>query len=563
MDIDLNPKFDAAISRITAIFLAGNPVSVAFSGGKDSSVLLDLTLAAAKQAKAAGVSPYILVTNGDTRVENPEVTHYLISERKKIEQYAKTHGIALDYRIAKPKLNDIWAVQIMSGRKLPSFPENNSDCSVDYKVRPMTLLRKELLKEVSKETGTEVVTLVGTRLSESAARNKKMTDRGESHLAPARNDTGDLVYAAIADFETEDVWEWIGMVRSGLTESYSDFDDLSRIYADAGNTSCAVVSDAITEGMKAQRGGCGARTGCIVCTKVKEDKSLSAMIESDERYAYLKPASKLREFIVKSRWDLDRRQWLGKTISDENKIKIQPDTYSPAMCLELLRYALTVDVREREQAHREERAPRFELVPIEALVAIDALWSLQGWHKPFQAIKEYIDIAEHGQRYVVPEIEAFERVPIPKARYLTLNEHALRDLGLFTGLRDSSLELSGESNCMGTRILNNGKAVLDVETDSSFTVDTEAAFLALEFELDTMLKINAESDGVTGLTQGYKWWLRMGTISLSPQQLSVHDEILKRTNLKEEMGVAGPYVTKDKLLAMADPEVSVSAGFKP
>jgi len=91
MEIDL--KFTSAIARITQLFLDGHPISVAFSGGKDSSVLLDLTLAAAIKAKAQGVTPYILVTNGDTLVENPEVTQYLIGERKKIENYATKPSI--------------------------------------------------------------------------------------------------------------------------------------------------------------------------------------------------------------------------------------------------------------------------------------------------------------------------------------------------------------------------------------------------------------------------------------------------------------------------------------
>lgn len=43
----------------------------------------------------------------------------------------------------------------------------------------------------------------------------------------------------------------------------------------------------------------------------------------------------------------------------------------------------------------------------------------------------------------------------------------------------------------------------------------------------------------------------MGVISLSPQQISIHDEILKRTEIKEAMGLAGPDVTQDYLQSIS------------
>lgn len=538
-----NPKFRPAIDRVEALFLEGTPLSVAFSGGKDSSVLLDIVLIAAVSAKEKGAEPFILVTNGDTGVENPEISQYLKTESQKIKAYASSKGLNLEYHIAKPLLNDTWAVQVIGGRKLPSFPKNNSDCSVDYKVRPMTSLRKRLLKDLKMEDG-EAVTLVGTRFSESAQRAKNMADREETHMEPTRNKDGDLIYPAIADFETDEVWEWIGMSRSGFIESYSDFDDLMRIYADAGNTSCAVVSDALTEGVKAARGGCGARTGCMICTKVKDDKSLNSMILSDKsRYGYMEAPGKLREFIVNTQWDFSRRNWVGKTIND-GKITIRPDTYSPQMCLDLLRYALTIDAKEFALASQRNSEPRFELVPIEALIAIDATWSLQGIHKPFQAIKEYIDIFEYGKRFEVPNIEEVKRSPMPSAEYVELDT-TNND---YLGLRSPLLEMHGESNCMSTRQMANGKLLLDVETSSSFDIDYEGACLAMEFESDRMMDIHQKSDGKSDLTRGYRWWVQMGAISLSPQQLNMHDEILRRTALKETIGAAGPDVNVDDLL---------------
>jgi len=116
-----------------------------------------------------------------------------------------------------------------------------------------------------------------------------------------------------------------------------------------------------------------------MCEKIVKDQSLLAMIESDmERYGYMAAPNAMRNFIMNTQWDFNRRQWVGRQIKD-NTITVRPDTYSPDMCLDLLRYALTCDVNEKQKAQEAGLTePRFELVPIEALIAIDALWSLQG-----------------------------------------------------------------------------------------------------------------------------------------------------------------------------------------
>lgn len=388
-----NPKHIAAIARIKAVFMAGTPCSAAISSGKDSSILMDLMFHAARLAIKDGADPFIVITNGDTGIENSEIAAHARADAIRIKAYAEKHSINLSYHVAKPVLNDTWAVTIISGRKLPSFSNNTADCSINLKVRPMTTLRRKLLKDIVKKTGKEAVSFVGTRLDESVKRNKAMLARGEDYLSPTRNANGELVYPVIADFSSEDVWEWVGLVRSNLVDSYSDFNDLVRLYSDAGNTSCAVIADAILESQKSAKGGCGSRTGCHQCQMTTNDVSLTNMIKSDyERYGYLQGPNNLREFISKTQWDFNRRQWLSRTLDLQGRFVIRPDTYSPAMCLELLRYSLTIDAQEKQAADDLGIAPRFEIVSIEELVAIDALWSLQGWHKPFQACQSALKI---------------------------------------------------------------------------------------------------------------------------------------------------------------------------
>ncbi|HDY85831.1 MAG TPA: phosphoadenosine phosphosulfate sulfotransferase [Methylophaga aminisulfidivorans] len=547
-----NPKFEAAITRIEELFMDGIPIAVSTSSGKDSSVLMDITLHAALRAKSKGIFPRILATNSDTGVENPEISMHVLKDSQRLLKFADKHGLDLDFQIARPNLNDEWAVGIFSGRCLPSFPTTNSDCTTDLKIKPMKRLRKKMLNDVAGKSGKEVVTLVGTRYSESVARGKKMEKRKETHLSPMRNKDGDLVFAAIADFETDDVWEWIGYVRSGLIESYSDFEDLTRIYADSGASGCAVISDSITESLKSQRGNsCTARSGCITCLRVgKTDKSLENMIQSDrEKYGYMVNANRLRNFMFKTQWDYSRRNWVGRTLTDDGCLKIRPDTYSPEMCLDLLRYALTIDAEEQEAAYAAGLSlPRFQLISFEGLIAIDALWSLQGMHRPFQAIVEYKDIFENGVRYPVPDIDYVKRTPMPKTKYFKVEGDAYSQ-GVFDGLRMIEMEFFDPSHCMGVRTLKNGKVVMDVETESSFDVDFEGAVLAIDFEYDRMMDIRSDTTLSRGYTRGYKWWVSMGVVSLSPQQLSLHDAILRRTVVKEGLGLVGPGIDVEELLS--------------
>ena len=72
----IEKKIDNALAIITALLHARHPIVVAFSGGKDSSVVAALVLHAAMLYRAAGGTPIIVATTGDTLVESPEVSHH-------------------------------------------------------------------------------------------------------------------------------------------------------------------------------------------------------------------------------------------------------------------------------------------------------------------------------------------------------------------------------------------------------------------------------------------------------------------------------------------------------
>ena len=110
----------------------------------------------------------------------------------------------------------------------------------------------------------------------------------------------------------------------------------------------------------------------------------------------------------------------------------------------------TIDVEEYEAAHKTGLSgPRFELVPLQSLVAIDCLWSLQGMHKPFQAIKEFADVVQNGMRYPVPDLPEYPRTPMPRTRHLYVGQHWEQRYGATLGLRNPILELVNDSDNVG------------------------------------------------------------------------------------------------------------------
>ncbi|MBC8739789.1 phosphoadenosine phosphosulfate reductase family protein [Paraburkholderia sp. UCT31] len=531
----LDEKIGRAVKAIRTLFQQSLAVSISFSGGKDSSALMHLTMEAAIASQAAGEAPHVVVFSSDTGVENPEVALLLRREHDKIRSHLTLYGIQHEVLLTQPSLAASWPVRVLSGSKLPSFPGNSHDCAVDFKVKPIRSARNAVFNALGKE---RTVTLIGTRFEESAERSRNMTQRGELAHTPYLNDEGEKVLSPIAFWTTDDVWELIGLVRAGVVSSYSDFEETFKLYADAGGTSCAVVSDAITEGIKKARGGCGARFGCYVCVAVGNDTSLDTMIETDERYSYMSGLNRLRNVIAKTRWDYSKRYWVQRSIDEQGNMKIQPDCYSPAFLLELFRYSASLDYAERRAAARLGIAPRFQLLSAETVVVIDALWSLNGYHAPHTALLEWLDISKGRAFYEVPDIakeESAERKPLPKAIAYPVGKTWDGEVpAMFTGMRDA---LSTFADCRETRETNDGRTVLELETSKRMEVDVESLCMALDFEWDGILKRHNEKP--TDWTAGYRFWTTYGTLVLSASQTTEHDDMLRRTDWRAKNGFLG------------------------
>ncbi len=546
-DVRLRVDAEAAIARLLH---EGHPLYIAYSGGKDSTTLLALALNAAALLRSTGVEvPPLIVTHGDTGIENPMVAALARREMQKAEAFGREHGLRVVAEVAQPALNETWAVAILSGRRLPTFTNSSSrDCTLNWKVNPMLRLRKRLLAE-SGEHRKPAVTLIGTRFEESSSRAQRMHERGERATVPWEKD-GSWFLSPLAHWTSDDVWAYLAQLRSGAWHAFTDSAEVFEMYAQAGGSSCAVVADMATEAVKKSR-ACGARFGCSLCAAVGRDKSLENLLLASPEHAWLRPLNALQQFIVNTQYDLRRRTWLTRTLDEGGYLRVQPDTYSPAMLEELLRYALTVDMLEQEAAALLGlEQPRFQLVPPQALLAIDALWSLHAHSlRPFAAIAIWRDVVLQGKRYAPPSTEGLATQAIPAARYLWVGNDWEQGLpGVFTGMQDPALMLAAwDTERSGHREMPDGRLLLNHEHSELFEVDAEGAELFLAWEAERVLTEYHDGPAYNSV-KAFLYYTELRVLSTFGRHHSTLDRMMRRAQWKRENGWAGP-VELERLLA--------------
>lgn len=134
------------------------------SHGKDSSTTVGLALSAAAEMVRDGipVKPFVILT-ADTGVENPAIAALAHQEMGKINAWIERHGLPGSMHVAEPHLASTFAVSIIGGRAIPSMQGHKRDCTVDWKVEPLTRLRKALLGTNDLASGRFTVSITGVR----------------------------------------------------------------------------------------------------------------------------------------------------------------------------------------------------------------------------------------------------------------------------------------------------------------------------------------------------------------------------------------------------------------
>lgn len=435
---DAPPPWEESVERLISLLKSGYSLSVGFSGGKDSTCVLIIFLEALRRLVEEGHSdiPKCYVLNSNTKREMPLIDSYAEWSLTQITIYCARHNLNVEVHQVKPSLTGSFNYYCIGRGKLPRFPGQSRDCAISEKIIP----QQKLIKKIESESNREIITLLGSRLDESAARKSSMKRFNMDEVSIVAVD-GKLTFAPIANFEIDDVWDLIsGCCQhdgkpARIYNTYTpNFDELMQLYRDANDGACAVIV-----GDKG-KSACGSRFGCsFCCASGERDKSLESMLEQDEAYSFMKSFVKFRKFLMNIRFDMNSRDFRGKRI-DHGWMKIVPDYFAPKVKRDLLRYLITMDRLEVERAEKHAElyysgqieknhlnwlltSPMFENVTQDDVLAIDFTWSLnRDFPEASPAARDYLAIHDLGERYYIPDVPKSERIAIPKPRWFDVSK---------------------------------------------------------------------------------------------------------------------------------------------
>lgn len=442
----ISSKIDGFKKAIVALLDAGDHCVLGYSGGKDSSILALIALhTIADYAKRGGVVPRFAIMHGDTGVENPEVSKAARKDLDRMQSFIDANGLGDNgdgptgsIHIAEPSITSDYIVSLIGGRTIGIMPDNSqSKCSVDLKIQPMTVLKNKLFKEFKKDGG-RVVTLIGTRFSESSERSKNMTKRSENALVPVQGSSGEWILSPIADFTIEDVFLIFDYAKRGHFNAYSDLQSVMDLYGAAAEPGACSLAAFKGDGAKSDSCGGGiqtARFGCHMCLRVKKDSSLVNLSENNPKYNYLKNLNAFRNFIQENHYDPSKRNWISRSLDVNGNVSLSANAYSAGHCEDMLRIAISIDAREEREAEELGVEPRFTLITKKRLVAIEIYWMRYGYHTRFEAMRIWNDVRKNGNEVDVPTVEN-PYTKLPKNKPVKLAFKDAEYDSAFNGFRD-------------------------------------------------------------------------------------------------------------------------------
>jgi DNA sulfur modification protein DndC len=355
------------------------PWIIGFSGGKDSTALLQLVWLTLEQIPAELRKREIHVVCNDTLVENPIIQEYVDDVLRKIEQTAVQRGLPITVQKTTPRLEDSFWVNVI-GRGYP-VPNNTFRwCTDKMKIKPTS---RYIIEQVA-ENG-EAIILVGTRRSESITRAntiKKHEIRGK-RLTKHPHHINIFVYSPIKELQLEEVWYIINAMTSPWG---ADNSKLFQIYADASadDYECPTM---VTDD---KHRSCGqSRFGCWTCTVVKEDKSLTAQVKNGKEC--LKPLLDLRRKMFDERNISENRE----TTRRNGQHAVTKDGHNQGNYTIEYRIKLLKQVLE-SQKKLQQYDSKIELIKNTELIAIQVIWrrDLAIPSKNYKEVTNYETVSE-------------------------------------------------------------------------------------------------------------------------------------------------------------------------
>ena len=260
------------------------PWVIGYSGGKDSTAVLQLVWLSLAQLPPDQRKKPVYVISTDTLVENPIVALWVSKSLDRMGAEAEKQGLPLTaHRLTPAPENTFWVNLI--GRGYPAPRPKFRWCTERLKILPST----QFIISVVQKHG-EAILVLGTRKAESVARARVMErfeeKRVRDRLSPNGSLPNSFVYTPVENWTNDDVW--LFLMQIGNPWGYNNKDLLTMYQGASADGECPLVVDTSTP-------SCGdSRFGCWVCTLVEKDKSMQAMIQNDQEKEWMLPLLELR-----------------------------------------------------------------------------------------------------------------------------------------------------------------------------------------------------------------------------------------------------------------------------
>ena len=369
--------------EIQAVYMENNmPWIIGYSGGKDSTATLQLIWNALIKIPHAQFNKKIYILSSDTLVETPVIVGHVVKNIQMMKTAIAKYNLPVEAQIVKPKVHDSFWVNLL-GRGYPAPTTHFRWCTDRLKIKPANTFIEERLQEHS-----NVVIILGARKDESITRQQVMELKRRqipgSKLTHHSTLPKAYCYTPIAEFSLKDVWDYLLQNPSPWGANNRD---LVTLYRNAQDGECPLVVDTSTP-------SCGnSRFGCWVCTVVKSDHSMEALVERGEEW--LEPLLDFRDMLAETQSNKEEyrnyKRRSGKiqekVIREKTEIALHRKTHTGEVVrgpywLKYRKQFLERLLSIQQQIRQKTQDPEFSLISYEELLEIRRIWRVEEVEDP-------------------------------------------------------------------------------------------------------------------------------------------------------------------------------------
>jgi len=400
LDLGYRASIEQKLDQIKELYVSDQiPWVVGYSGGKDSTAVLQLVWQALSTMTPEERFKHVYVISTDTLVENPAVSAWVRKSLERVDASASSQGLPISAHCLTPEVKNTFWVNLI-GKGYPAPRPKFRWCTERMKIKPVDAF----IGDVVKQNG-EAILVLGTRRAESSVRSAVMKrhakQRKREWLSPHTSLPNAFVYSPIEDWQNDDVWRFLGSDFNPWGNSNGGLLDLYQSATE--DRECPLVHDTSTQ-------SCGSsRFGCWTCTMVDEDKSMKAMVTNDEEKAWMQPLLDFRNELDEH--DHDKRDFrrmsghvqLFTEVGENGETRAIPGPYTQASRADWLRKLLKAQQKVRTAKGAPKEALELELITLPELHAIRKIWVVD--KHEVEDLLPTIYLEETGTKFPTQELD--------------------------------------------------------------------------------------------------------------------------------------------------------------